>query len=503
MPPTEAGRLDREDFAWACILGLAIALIDVSFLSKTFVIEGLARAIPMELGRVRSLFLGSYFLYGPVGYASFLLARLLGYKGLAVEILQLLDVACGAAGIGLNFLTLRCMGADRRSAGVWSAILGFSLGYWRWSVEAENYIFSAFLLQLNFFVLIRYFRRGKGSPALLGALQALAMMGHIVNSLFSAVGLWILYSVHQRDWRRPALIYLGTGLGVCALTFGPALAILVRPADLRELVFWFLGSAGAGGSFRWHGGLHLAGCWQWLKMTLNIFTSFEPDFHRPPMLKLSSAALWVSRGLISLFALNLALRIKQLRRGRPLMIACGLWVAAYACVFTSWEPATMVYRISDLIPIIFALYLGYQAAYDSGFRTLWLGAALALAASLAVGNFGAEIHPRSLESNNIHLARMKLIRSHSADGDWVAANGGIDPIYVPYFAQRRPLLVDYYLAEPEKLRVLVEGLVKSGQNIFVTSQVLEDPVLGGIFRKYKPRLEARSEGFALYELRRP
>ena len=276
--------LDREDLAWACILGLAFALIDMSFLSKTFVIEGLARAIPMELGRVRSLFLGSYFLYGPLGYLSFLLARLLGYKGLAVEILQLFDIACGAAGLILNFLSLRAMGADRRSAGVWSAILGFSLGYWRWSVEAENYIFSAFLLQLNFFFLIRYFRLGKGSPALLGALQALAMMGHIVNSLFSVVGLWILLAVHRRGWRRPALIYLGVWLGVCALTYGPVLAFIVRPAGIRQIIFWFLGSAGAGGVLRWHGGLHLDGYWRWLKMSLNIFTSFRPDFRDPPAL---------------------------------------------------------------------------------------------------------------------------------------------------------------------------------------------------------------------------
>ena len=38
------------------------------------------------------------------------------------------------------------------------------------------------------------------------------------------------------------------------------------------------------------------------------------------------------------------------REQKTLLGACLLWLGLYAGVFSSWEPNTMVYRVSDLLP---------------------------------------------------------------------------------------------------------------------------------------------------------
>ena len=121
----------RRDFTTAGALSISALALYASTLSKTYVFEGLARAMPIEVGKSSHLFGGTYLLYGPLGYVFHHLLRLFGATGLAVTSLQLMDACLGAIGLGVFYLLLRQMRIPLWISLVGTACLGFSLGFWR------------------------------------------------------------------------------------------------------------------------------------------------------------------------------------------------------------------------------------------------------------------------------------------------------------------------------------------------------------------------------------
>lgn len=478
---------DGRDSLWGGLLSVAFAVLYLSFLSRSYVFEGLARAMPIEIGRFDGLFNGNYLLYGFVGWCFHWLMRALGSQELAVVSLQRMDALIGAGGLFLILRSLRALGAERLAAAAWTSVLGLSLGYWSWSVDAQNYIFSTFLLAANFLALAERMRGAKVSPVLLGVLHALAVLGHIVNVLFGAVIACVLFMTSGRHWRRELSQYAAVFFIGVAAAYGLALGLIVRPASLAQAWQWFLGSAAPSGELNLRGPLSLAGLGQWAAMTLNILASREPQ------VLLSGAKL-----LLGVSAVAAALSLRRLEGPRrAAAIACAVWLAAYACVFTHWEPYTMVYRISDLIPIMFLLFLGVEAAgFPSAPR---LAAPLLLALLLGAGNFAAEIHPRSMRRNNALLRRMDFLRGHTAEGAWISGTGGGEELYIPYFAQRRPLVVERYRRNPGELRIAAAALLARGEAVYFTSSVLSDAVWREALRGLRLKPVAKdAEGFELY-----
>src|SRR5579859_3061416 len=146
--------IDRESL-WGAFLFVSTAVLYLSLLSKSYVFEGLARAMPVELDRFRNLFDGNYILYGFVGWTFHRLISVFA-EIMAVTSLQIFDALIGAAGVWLFFRTLRKIGLDFTIALIGAAALGSTLGYWRWSTDAEDYIFSTFLLLVGFYFLVGY-----------------------------------------------------------------------------------------------------------------------------------------------------------------------------------------------------------------------------------------------------------------------------------------------------------------------------------------------------------
>lgn len=482
------------DALWALVLAAGAALLYLSLLTKGYVFEGLARAMPIELGRPREVFKGTYLLYGAFGYVFHNLLGFLGLHPPAFVSLQIMDALWGAGGLVVFFLTLRQLDLSPRSAAAWSAALGLSLAYWLWSTDAQNYIFSTVLLALNWLLLARFAAGKKVSPVLLGAAHALAIFGHLVNAVFAAPILWLIFRRGGPGWRRAVLQYAASAAACAAAVYAAVLALVIRPGSLPELRLWFIGSlADSKGRADWHGGLSPHSVWVWLKMTLNIFISRGPE----PML-----LLWGGRLLLLGLALQ-ALRSLPKAQGaaRNMAAASLVWVAAYGCVFTSWEPGTMVYRISDLIPLLTLLALGGQALAPA-----WrVGAPACLAALLAAGNLASEVRPRSLAANNPRLARMEFLKARTPEGSWVtvaSGDAGNDELYLPFFAERRPLMLGRYDGRLGELTLRVDRLLAADTPVFTTSRCLNEETWAEILAPFLPEPVAKDEaGFALYRLR--
>lgn len=473
---------ERHDLLAGGALFLGGAVLYAAFLTEFYVFEGLARAMPIELGRFADTLNGNYLLYGPLGWCFHHLLGALGVQWAAVRSLQTLDALLGGAGLAALFAILRVAGLERRESALWAACLGGTLGWAMWSTDAENYVFSAVLLQLNFLAGLLYAEKKKGSPLLLGALHALALGGHVVNGIFGAVHLFWIHRRHRERWWKPARAYGWTfALAAGGLYF---LALIVIQPD--DPVRWFLGSAAADdGGMRWRGWPAPWKLWEWIKMSARIFTSFEPDFAPAAAPAWSAVPLWGARLLLA----GLAWSAFAKRPRDPAWTGALVWLGAYAAVFTSWEPHTMVYRVSDLAPAMIVLALARPPRR----------AVAALAACLLLGNFAAEIAPRAVRANNPDLARMDRMRERTPEGAWIAGDGGRDELYIPYFARRRPLVIGRYKNDPRGLDRLIGGLLENGQDVYVTREVLRI----GHWRAYFAGWPLTPEGDGLFRLRPP
>jgi len=70
---------------------------------------------------------------------------------------------------------------------------------------------------------------------------------------------------------------------------------------------------------------------------------------------------------------------------------------------------------------------------------------------------------------------MALIKANTRETDWVTGDSGQDEIYIPYFAQRRSILMGRYAGNPAELSAILAGLLAHQQGVYVTSRVLENP----------------------------
>lgn len=477
-------RLDRLCAAAAAAAGAALY---ASTLSKAFVFEGLARAMPIELGQGPQLLSGNYLAYGPLGSAFHALMTLAGSQAPAVVSLQRLDALLGGAGLAVFFLIQRELGVARAAALCWTAALGATLGWWTWSTDAQAYILSALLLQLVFLALARRLS-GRSTPAwAVGLLHALAMMGHIVNGVFALPAAYVLAVTSAPSRRRRELLVYGATLAGAVLAAYAAALLFVRPDDAWR---WLLGSAGS------DQGVNLRDSWSWRNLGLWLDMSSRVLVTRVPPLDSPAPAAWAKpAGWLAAAALAGAAALAASRwRGLPAArrraaAAAGLWLLAYAAVFTRWEPYTMVYRVTDLPPALLLLSLGCASA----------PAGAVLAALLAAANGAGEVLPRTSAGNNPRLSQMELVRAATREGDWVAGEGGGDELYIPHFAQRRPLVIARYRGRPEELKVWVAGRLAAGERVFLTSRVVDDPFWAPHLAGWRLEETARdARGFAVF-----
>lgn len=420
------------------LVGAAASCAYLALLSRRYVFEGLARAMPIELGAFSETLQGTYLLYGPLGWLFHSLVR----APLAVQSLQAMDALIGGAGISAFFLALTRLGLERRRAGLWAFGLATSLGWWMWSTDAQVYIFSAFTLSLCWLALV-----SGAPPRTIGLLHALAVLAHVVNGVF---GLVVLLFPRLR---RGLLSYALSAGALLGAAYGSAW-LVVRPPDAK---LWLLGTSFAGeGRAIWQGSLSWESLLTWAKATVEIAVVAGP-----------------ARFMLLGLALYAASALRRSKEDRPVVLACLAWLLAYALVFTSWQPHTTIYRLTDLVPLFTLLALGTKRL------PLFAPALVLLLAALS--NYGAEIRPRADAATNPRLARMALLERETPENAWVAVapiDGGNDELYVPYFARRRPLTLELFRGKEEALKKRLAG----PEPVYALPSTLEDPYWGPYLR---------------------
>jgi hypothetical protein len=157
--------------------------------------------------------------------------------------------------------------------------------------------------------------------------------------------------------------------------------------------------------------------------------------------------------------------------------AALLWLAGYALLFRSWQPFTMVYRITDLAALWLLIALWAQAAP-------WRRGALA-GCVLACGLFNAAflVEPQTDPTRNSAYQEALRVAQNTPEQAWVVvvARG---QVYIPYFAQRKPLNLRYFEGRPEALARRLQELASSGSPSYITEDTLRGSGWEGFFRGY-------------------
>ena len=453
----------------------AALLLYLSFHSLFFNFDGVACAIAVELSDFKHLLHGNHLAYGLVAWLFDRSWRLLGYGGQAIFSLQVLDALLGAAGAAVFASLLRRAGRSEREAFLGAAALAVSHAWWYWSLEAQVYMLGAVFAALA----AREALADKPRPAWVGLWQAGAVLGHIGHIMALPALAWLL----TRKNGRQALASYGATLSAIVLAaYAAAGIIIIRPHSPDELRLWLLGSAALAPdrSFLWHSAPPATALREWSALTLRIFCEFAG---RP----------WPARAAgILLALLPLAASARGAIRGGRQSRFWLLWLGGYAALFLAWEPATIVYRVSDLIGLWALAMMGLEGM-SSRARTAALAGWTAVAFAY---NLTFVIRPAADPTSNADLVETRWIQAHAPVDAWIVTNGR-GAVYLPYFAHLKTLNLRY-LQDESSLNAKLDSL----SSIYVTDRTLEQSGMLAPLARYGLEPTASGDGLTLYHVRK-
>ncbi|MEK7389125.1 MAG: hypothetical protein AAB036_05465 [Elusimicrobiota bacterium] len=308
---------------------------------------------------------------------------------------------------------------------------------------------------------------------LVGAWHAAAILGHVGHFMAAPAMLWILPRT-----RRALIEYAAAQAVILVSAYAAAAAFAVSPSHFDEWRVWLLGSAALNEQqrFGWHGSSLAHSVVAWLRMSLTMLLAEGPA--RPLAVLPLAAGIW---GLV---------------RGGPIARFWGLWLAGYAVLYLSWEPGTIVYRITDLLAV-YALACQSLDRFSPRLRLLALAAWCAVA---GLHNWRCAVLPASRPQANRDLLEALWSGRSTPENAWVVA-AGRGQIYLPYFAHRKPLNTRYWRDETDLFSRL-DALAKAGEPVYVVDRSLAETKWPQSFAQYGLIEERRGEGFTLYRVKR-
>ncbi len=457
----------------------AVLLLNLSTRSVFFNFDGVACAIAVELSDFKHLVHGNHLGYGIVAWLFNRLWQVFGWQGQALLTLQVLDCLLGAAGAAYFADLLRRQGRGEREALLGAAALAVTHAWWFWSLEAQVYMFGALFIVLG----AREAVSDHPRPSRLGLWHALAILGHVGHLMAFPAFAYALYKKKDRRELVPYMTALGATVGAAYLLAG---AFAVKPANMQELRLWLLGSAALGvdRGFDWHSTPLGYSLFSWSRMSFRIFTEFVGR----------TGVSWSFGAILAALPVLAAVR-GAAEKSREAFFWL-IWLAGYALLFVAWEPYTIVYRVTDLVPLVALATLGL-----SGFSSRARTAALA-AWILAAGayNYATVVKPASLFSNNPDLVEAEWTKASVPADGWALVNGR-GGVYVPYFAGRRTVNLRYFDA-PGSLEAKLDELTAAKQALYVTGRTLEQKGLRERLEAYGLTPVTQAPGLATYGVSR-
>lgn len=389
--------------------------------------DGVACAIALELGRTPYLFHSNHLLYGFLGYLFWKFLCLPAGIVRALPALQLFSSLLSALGLVGLYRLLDSLLEDARVALLLTLTLSVTAAFWVWSIEAQVYPLGFLPLAWATAILVR--DPGQGKYVKVGLLHGLAVLGHLMHFLWAIPALYWM----RRDpaGNRKALgQYAGSLAAATLLPYAIVILAVVLPARAStHLSLWLKGSAGLSAGRRW--AWHFAGWsgpWIWLKSTLpSLWGSFWPYGQAPVALW-----AWILMAVSILIFFVFFVRGSTHAKSDRTVGFSWLWLGVYGLFLSTWEPGTLCYRMTDVIPLGIVLASGLKT-FRTASRFALLGALLVATAAV---NLATRIVPmHQAERNPAYQQTLDLSKTTSPDSLYVAENS-LSWIYLLYFTGR-------------------------------------------------------------------
>lgn len=395
--------------------------------------DGVACAAAIEYGDWTYFFHSQHLIYGFLGWGfwKFLGLFVEGIRGISA--LQCLAPIFSAIGMIALWKTAAMLTKDIRLGLLITGFMSVTAVFWVWSIEPQVYSLGFMGLAWATYYLLS----PRASLGRVGLWHGIAVLGHLMHILWIIPAVFFIWK-RAKQTKQDALPglqqYVGTMGAVIVLSYVAVFLAVLLPSgkSWKWISVWMKGSAGltADRSFAWHWS-GWSGPWEWLQATPSIFWgSFWPYAMTPTLWT------WVMTG-ISVIAV--ALMLLGLRRHSfPLVIHFSfLWIAIYGILLSTWEPTTLCYRMTDILPLGILLSVGI-ANLPKPFMARSIGAAAFL--FTAALTLQTRIRPMQDPNNNIvYTEVMNFHRTHPPETPFVTSNS-MARLYMLYFAGRNAYL---------------------------------------------------------------
>lgn len=484
---------------WAVAALAGFALVYAAYPSWDYYFDGLVFAGAVESVAAGSpaarLFHPHHLLYCPVAFLGYKALVLGGLRIRAWLFLQLMSAACGVATLWVFRRLARRLGAPPLMADAGLVALGASYIFWNFSTQGDTTLPTTLALLLLLSVLSGIAeQRGGPTPAMavrLGSLLGAAALLHESAVIFAPAALWVLARTGaRRDRYRLGAALLGAAGCVIGAGYLAAMRFGLGLTHPSEMIGWARGYFGAEAltGYAPHYGRWAPANW------LGSVKSFGEAFVGPA----ADGSPWRPRAAAAVAGLGVALAAWRLVIARPprprraVLEGLGVWLATNVIFFSWWMPGHTRFWALALPAWILLLVLGLaevakRPVHRARATVLAWAAAVTIVLLVGLGPFSRETAP---SANRWLPITDRLVRSTEPDSVVIISGIGAYTslkVYIPYFATRYMLVLDWRFADPAvppataiaRLRTYLAAL-KRDRAVYLLSEVL-DPSLDAPF----------------------
>jgi hypothetical protein len=463
----------------AALVFAGIPLLYFSFLPVSYNFDGTVFSQMLRYALLKHDWLEvvqlHHLAYFPLNYLAYrVLAALFHYRVLEFFHLQMFSLFFGAATLLLVERTLKKLGQALVLRVIGVSLVAFSYAFWQFAVDAEVHVPGVFFTLAGMYLLV--FLRPEPAPLAAAAFCFAAAAGFHLTNMLVAISVFLYLLCRRAPWRRYAEFYLSYA-GFMLLMYGAYSAMARQPvlSVLRNILF---------GADR-YSGYHIAFAqplsWTTLRLSLrSLRSALVAGAGVPAGLALAAALLLLLPGL----------RREADEERRLFRRAMFFWALPFFVFFSFWDPGNLEFKIHVVVPLL--LLSAASLARLAPAATTALGATLA--AALLWINLSTGILPQTEIAGNTNYQVAQSIRRFTPANSLVLITGsfagyGYGKIYIPYFAGREVLILDWLLGKGHTLPEIRAALARragSGQPVYTLDEIaLPGKALPGVLDFHK------------------
>jgi len=401
-----------------------------------------------------------HLFYFPINYLIYrVLEALFHYRVLEFFHLQLFSMFFGIATLMLVERMLKKLDLNPLMRLIGVSTVAFSYAFWQFSVDAEVHIPGVFFVTAGLYLLIS---REPRTRQLIGAAFCFSVAaGFHLTNLLIAVTVFFYFLFKRLSWKRFAQFYLAWAGFMLAL-YGAYAALAHKPV-LRILTNMLFGSD-------MYSGYRSDYLQPWSRSTLAAsFAAMKTALVTGP-----GVLAWIVFGGFFLL-LVMAGKRADTEEKRSFKRAMLFWSLPFLLFFSFWDPGNMEFKIHALVPLLLLTVVSLSRLKPLAGHL----AGISLVSGLFLINLFLGIMPQSAIEKNTNYQVAAAIRRSTPANAQVLISGrfegyGYGKIYIPYFAGREVLILDWLLGKGHSLPEIQQLLKKrsaSGQPLYTLDEI--------------------------------